>query len=47
MKDDNRIGPNLYGVVGRKAGAVPNFAYSESLKGSGLTWDEPTLDKWI
>jgi cytochrome c len=47
VKDDNRLGPNLYGVVGRKAGTVTNFAYSESVKGSGITWDEPTLDKWI
>jgi cytochrome c len=47
VKDDNRLGPNLFGVVGRKAGTVPNFAYSESVKGSGITWDEPTLDKWI
>jgi cytochrome c len=44
---DNRLGPSLYGVVGRKAGTAPNFAYSDSLKGSGITWDEPTLDKWI
>jgi cytochrome c len=47
VKDDNRLGPSLYGVVGRKAGALPNFGYSESLKDSGVTWDEPTLDKWI
>ena len=46
-KNDNRLGPNLYGVVGRKAGTVPDFAYSNSVKGSGITWDEPTLDKWI
>jgi cytochrome c len=46
-KNDNRLGPNLYGVVGRKSGTVPNFAYSDSVKGSGITWDEPTLDKWI
>jgi cytochrome c len=46
-KGDNRLGPSLYGVVGRKAGTAPNFAYSESLKGSGITWDESTLDKWI
>jgi cytochrome c len=47
VKDDNRLGPTLYGVVGRKAGTVPNFAYSDSVKGSGITWDEPTLDRWI
>lgn len=46
-KGDNRLGPTLYGVVGRKAGTVPGFAYSDSLKGSGITWDEKTLDKWI
>jgi cytochrome c len=47
LKNDNRLGPTLYGVVGRKAGVEPGFGYSESLKGSGITWDEPTLDKWI
>ena len=46
-KGDNRLGPTLYGVVGRKAGAVPNFAYSDTVKNSGITWDEATLDKWI
>ena len=46
-KDDNRLGPNLNGVVGRKAGAVQGFAYSESLKKSGITWDEATLDNFI
>jgi cytochrome c2 len=38
-KGDNRLGPSLYGVVGRKAGIVPGFAYSDSLKSSGITWD--------
>ncbi|SFV38247.1 c-type cytochrome [Hyphomicrobium facile] len=46
-KGDNRLGPTLYGVVGRKAGTVPGFDYSDSLKGSGITWDEKTLDQWI
>lgn len=47
VKDDNRLGPSLYGVVGRKAGVLPGYAFSQSLKDSGVTWDEPTLDKWI
>jgi len=47
LKDDNRLGPSLYGVVGRKAGTEAGFAYSDSVKGSGITWDEATLDKWI
>ena len=36
----NRIGPNLYGVVGRPAGTAPGFNYSAALKASKLTWDE-------
>jgi len=47
VKDDNRLGPSLYGVVGRKAGTEPGFAYSESVKDSGVTWDAATLDKGI
>jgi cytochrome c len=46
-KGDNRLGPTLYGVVGRKAGTVPGFAYSDSLKSSGITWDENLLDQFI
>ena len=46
-KGDNRLGPTLYGVVGRKAGTVPGFAYSDSLKDSNITWDVKTLDQWI
>ena len=37
LKDDNRLGPSLYGVIGRKAGWLEGFAYSESLKDSGVT----------
>ena len=46
-KGDNRLGPSLFGVVGRKAGAVQGFPYSDALKTSGIVWDEATLDKWI
>lgn len=47
LKNDNRLGPSLYGVVGRKAGTEPGYAYTQSMKDSGVTWDEATLDKWI
>ena len=47
VKDDNRLGPTLYGVVGRKAGTQPGYAFTQSLKDSGVTWDEKTLDQWI
>ena len=32
---------------GARPGTEPGYAYSESLKGSGITWTPPTLDKWI
>jgi cytochrome c len=43
----NKIGPSLFGVIGRKAGTVPSFAYSEAMKSSGITWDDQTIDKYI
>jgi cytochrome c len=47
VKDDNRLGPSLEGVVGRKAGTEPGYNYSDSLKGSEVIWHEATLDQWI
>lgn len=47
-KDDNRLGPALYGVVGRKAGTALGYAnYSGAMKQSGIVWDEASLDKFI
>lgn len=43
----NGIGPSLAGVAGRKAASVPGFAYSPALTAAGLTWDRPTLDRWL
>ena len=41
-------GPNLVGLVGRKAGSQPDFPlYSEALKASGITWSAKTLDKFL
>jgi cytochrome c len=40
-------GPSLVGVVGRKAGALPDFAYSDAIKASGLTWTAANLDRFI
>ena len=47
VKDDNRLGPTLYGVIGRKAGTQTGYRFTQSLKDSGVTWDEATLDKFI
>lgn len=47
MKEgDNRLGPNLHGIVGRKAGAAEGFAYSAAMDGS-FSWDEAKLDGFI
>jgi len=43
----NRIGPTLFGVVGRKSGSVPDFHYSDGMKRAGLVWDPPTLDRYL
>jgi cytochrome c len=41
-------GPNLIGVVGRKAGTEPEFPmYSPALKASGIKWNKKTLDKFL
>ena len=41
------MGPSLFGVVGRKAGSVADFAYSDPMKNSGITWDEAHLVTYI
>jgi cytochrome c len=43
----NRIGPSLFGVVGRPAGSVSGFNYSPANKTSGKTWDDATLDTYL
>lgn len=43
----NRVGPRLHGLFGRRAGAVEGFRYSDALKGSGLVWDDTTLDAYL
>ncbi|HLO79300.1 MAG TPA: cytochrome c family protein [Magnetospirillum sp.] len=43
----NRVGPSLHGVVGRKAASVEGFAYSPVMKESGLTWTPENLDKYL
>jgi cytochrome c len=45
--NDDREGPRLAGVFGRKAGSVPGFDYSSGLKSSGITWSDATLEKWL
>jgi len=41
------VGPALNGVVGRHAGADPDYSYSNAMKNSGLIWDELTLTTYL
>jgi cytochrome c len=44
---DNRLGPNLYKIVGRNAGSLPDYAFSSAMKEAGFVWDEEKLDRFI
>jgi cytochrome c len=43
----NGLGPNLFGVVGRKAGSKPDFSYSGAMKNAGFSWTPQKLDAYI
>lgn len=43
----DRTGPRHCGLFGRRAGAVPGYAYSEAMRESGIVWDYATLDRFI
>jgi cytochrome c len=43
----NKIGPNLFGVVGRKSATAPGYMYSPAMMKIGLTWDVPTLQVYL
>jgi cytochrome c len=48
IKDgDNRWGPNLYKIIGRKAGSLPDYNYSSAMKSAGFVWDEEKLEHFI
>jgi cytochrome c len=43
----NGLGPNLFGVAGRKAASLQGYTYSGALKASGITWSNDKLKAWI
>lgn len=43
----NVVGPILNGLLGRKAGTIEGFNYSEANKNSGITWDDATFREYI
>ena len=45
--EPNKVGPNLHGFLGRKAGLAPGFAYSDALVNADVTWSPETLSKFL
>ena len=43
----NKVGPSLFGVVGRKTGSVAGYTYSPPNIAANLTWDEATLERYL
>ncbi len=43
----DRTGPRHCGLLGRRAGSVPGFPYSEAMRRSGITWTASTLDRFL
>jgi cytochrome c len=42
-----RLARNLYKIIGRKAGSLPNYNYSSAMKGADFVWDEEKLEHFI
>lgn len=47
MRGKNKMGPSLFGVIGRPAGSIAGFNYSDGMKASGITWGEDTLQRYL
>jgi cytochrome c len=45
--EGNKIGPNLFGVVGRKAGTAADYSYSAAMKNAGFAWTNAKLDAYL
>jgi cytochrome c len=47
VEGQNKAGPSLYGVVGRRAGSLATYTYSDAMKNANRTWDAATLDDYL
>ena len=46
-KEQNKTGPHLVNLIGRKAGSLEGYKYSKAMKASGIVWDEETLAGYL
>ena len=44
---ENKIGPSLYGVVGRPSHSIEGFNYSDAMKAYNVTWTDEELNKYL
>lgn len=42
-----KLGPQLFGIMGKKAGSMPGYAYSRPLQRSKIVWSDDTLRQWL
>ena len=43
----HRFGPNLHGVIGRKAGSAPGYDYTDAMRRSEIIWDAGQLEQFL
>ncbi|WP_442920697.1 c-type cytochrome [Massilia sp. DD77] len=43
----NVFGPELNGILGRRAGSLPDYEYSPALRQAGFAWDEAKLAAFL
>jgi cytochrome c len=43
----NKIGPSLWGIVGRHSASIATFNYSPAMKAADKTWDDATLNTYL
>ncbi|XP_011313824.1 cytochrome c-2-like [Fopius arisanus] len=43
----HKVGPNLFGIIGKTAGTTAGFNYSEPMKKKGVTWNNSTLNEYL
>lgn len=47
QEGQNRVGPSLYGVIGRQSGSVDGFRYSNANKDANILWTEATMFEYL